>query len=288
MGSPLYASPEQLRAPASVDARADIWALGAILFELVAGKPPFRGGTLLEICTNVMYGQAPPLSEVQPEVPRELDAVVARSLAKNPAERFGSIADLALALAPFASARSLLSVERIENVVRRASQPADAPIAPSATRRMREPVPCAKTLPSRSDPPGAGRWRKQNAGPFRRWVASIGAAALAGAVIAATVARVATGRSSLRGGAFAEPTAIGSVTQTASQSTTATATPTATATATASATTTATMLPEPAAIAPLSETPVAPGDPPPRAPGGKTAVPPRRRVPDTSQFGGLQ
>jgi serine/threonine protein kinase len=118
MGTPLYSSPEQLRAAANVDARADIWALGVILYELVAGRPPFDADSFMQVCAKVAYVPCPPLQELRPDAPPELCAVVARCLAKDPGERFPTVADFAKALAPLAPRGSLLSIERAENIIR--------------------------------------------------------------------------------------------------------------------------------------------------------------------------
>jgi serine/threonine-protein kinase len=121
VGSPRYAAPEQLQAADTVDSRADIWALGAIVYELAAGVPAFSGETFFEICTQVIHKAPPPLHVVRPEAPAALGAVVARSLAKNPERRHQTVVEFANALAPFASYRSLQTIERIAHVGRRAS-----------------------------------------------------------------------------------------------------------------------------------------------------------------------
>lgn len=104
MGSPLYMSPEQLVASRNVDPRSDIWALGVTLYEALAGKPPFGGDSLPELCAKVMTQPAPPLVALRPELPLKLEAVVMRCLAKEPAQRYASAVELAAALLPFAAA----------------------------------------------------------------------------------------------------------------------------------------------------------------------------------------
>jgi serine/threonine protein kinase len=104
MGSPAYMAPEQFETPGSEDARADVWALGAVLFELIGGQPAFDGDTLPEICCKVVTGQRPGLSELRPGVPEELEAIVSRCLALDPDERFADAAELAAAVRDYSLA----------------------------------------------------------------------------------------------------------------------------------------------------------------------------------------
>jgi eukaryotic-like serine/threonine-protein kinase len=113
LGSPAYMSPEQMRAPRDVDHRSDIWALGAILFELVSGRVAWTGETLSEICVKVASDPAPRLRSVAPDAPKELDAIVARCLEKDPARRYQQVSDLALALGALGSSRAHTTLERI-------------------------------------------------------------------------------------------------------------------------------------------------------------------------------
>jgi len=101
MGTPLYMSPEQIRSSREVDARADIWSLGAIFYELVAGRPAFGGNTVTNITAQVLEADPPPLSSIA-RVPREVDAIVAKALAKHPNDRFVDVSSLARALEGFA------------------------------------------------------------------------------------------------------------------------------------------------------------------------------------------
>lgn len=103
MGSPVYMSPEQMESARDVDARTDIWSLGVILHELVAGEPPFVASSMIQLTVKVREDEAPALSSCAPGIDAELDAVVAKCLAKRPAERYESVADLAHDLARFAS-----------------------------------------------------------------------------------------------------------------------------------------------------------------------------------------
>jgi eukaryotic-like serine/threonine-protein kinase len=110
LGSPLYMSPEQLNSSKQVDYRSDIWSLGAILYELVSGKPAFHADGLPQVCTRVMLGTPDPIPS-SAKVPRELEAMILTCLDKSPAGRPLSVADLALSLAPFGRQSSHRSAE---------------------------------------------------------------------------------------------------------------------------------------------------------------------------------
>ncbi|MBX3227006.1 MAG: serine/threonine protein kinase [Labilithrix sp.] len=101
LGSPLYMSPEQLRNAKSVDHRADIWAMGVILYELITGHLPFMGENLGELFAAILESDPQPLSTRVSGIPMGLDDVVLRCLQRKPEQRYQSVAELAAALAPF-------------------------------------------------------------------------------------------------------------------------------------------------------------------------------------------
>jgi eukaryotic-like serine/threonine-protein kinase len=98
MGSPLYMSPEQLVDPRGVDHRADIWAIGVLLYELVSGKHPFDAESIPQLCVLVRETPAPKLRDVCPSAPAELEAAILRCLEKDRAARFQSAGELAASL----------------------------------------------------------------------------------------------------------------------------------------------------------------------------------------------
>jgi len=104
VGSPSYMSPEQLRSSRDVDGRADIWSLGVILYELIAGVQPFLGTSLTQITIRVVQEEPTALRELRPDVPPALADAIHRCLAKQRDQRFGSVAELAHAIEPFAVA----------------------------------------------------------------------------------------------------------------------------------------------------------------------------------------
>ncbi|MBX3261792.1 MAG: protein kinase [Labilithrix sp.] len=124
MGTPLYMSPEQVRSLKNVDARADIWALGSILFELLTLSPIFHAPSASALCAMIAMDPPTPLRARRPQAPAELEAVILRCLHKDPAGRFQDVAALAEALAPFASERGRLSATRVSRVVRAGTGPA--------------------------------------------------------------------------------------------------------------------------------------------------------------------
>ncbi|HET9931727.1 MAG TPA: protein kinase [Polyangiaceae bacterium] len=117
LGSPLYASPEQLNDAAHVDARTDLWSLGVVMYELLAGEPPFNARSASALMVAICSDEPRRLEDLRADVPRELADVVARCLSKHVAFRFASARELAQALAPFApGSQSRMSVARIARV----------------------------------------------------------------------------------------------------------------------------------------------------------------------------
>ena len=113
LGSPHYMSPEQLKSARDVDARADIWSLGVILYELLTSRPPFDGGAFGELMMKVLAADVPSLRAARPEVPEALEQVIVRCLRRPREERFPDLASLARALAPFASPEGARAAERV-------------------------------------------------------------------------------------------------------------------------------------------------------------------------------
>jgi serine/threonine-protein kinase len=102
MGSPRYMAPEQMEAASKADARSDIWGIGAVLYELLAGDAPYDAPTYWEIYARAKKSPPPPPSAKSPLITPALDAVVLRCLRADPDERYVDVAELAAALAPFA------------------------------------------------------------------------------------------------------------------------------------------------------------------------------------------
>jgi serine/threonine-protein kinase len=114
LGSPLYMAPEQMRSSRDVDARADVWALGIVLFELLTRRLPFEAETLPELCLKVVSEAPLQLSVVRPDVPATMCQIVARCLEKDRDRRFANAAELAAALGPLMPEGSRSVVERAQ------------------------------------------------------------------------------------------------------------------------------------------------------------------------------
>ncbi len=103
IGSPRYISPEQIIGR-SVDARSDLFSLGAVLYEMLTGVPPFGGGELDEILFQVINDKPEPPSRRNAAIARAFDTIVDRALAKSPGDRYASASDMAADLRKLAPA----------------------------------------------------------------------------------------------------------------------------------------------------------------------------------------
>ena len=138
MGSPFYMSPEQLKSSRDVDVRTDIWSLGVILYELLTKRHPHTGDSLPELCMAIVGSPTPSIRSVRPDVPVGLEQAINKCLEKDRNLRYANVAELAIALAPFAPKRARSSVERISGIIQGSGQlssslslpPSQAPTAP--------------------------------------------------------------------------------------------------------------------------------------------------------------
>jgi formylglycine-generating enzyme required for sulfatase activity/serine/threonine protein kinase len=223
MGTPGYTAPEQLRDAKTADTRSDIYSLGCTLYHLLAGEPPFKGKTMYAILFAQDAGHMRPLREARPEVPEALAQIVARMMARNPAERFRQPGDVAAALVPFIKTESSAEVPRIAPKPARSAAPpqsvpptlptqpeahsrsirveAEAPEPPRAEAPPAAPVSDGRAVdparrPARSHAGAKKNRAKQDSFVAGRWPVLIGAAVgltvvllmvLAGIVVKLTV-----------------------------------------------------------------------------------------------------
>ena len=113
LGTPQYMSPEQAMSERNIDARSDIYALGAVTYEMPSGEPPFTGPTAQAIVARVMTDNPHPLPEVRQTVSSQLDDAVATALQRLPADRFSSAAEFAAALSATGATPKPRSASRV-------------------------------------------------------------------------------------------------------------------------------------------------------------------------------
>jgi serine/threonine-protein kinase len=168
MGTPSYMAPEQVQNE-PVDGRTDLYALGVVLYEAVTGALPVRGDSLASIAYRIAHVEPRSPQFHNPDVSQELAAVIERSLAKDPAQRFQSGAAMAEALAPFRLATPAPAMDAAQTIVLSATM-ATLPQAPAA----------------------GGATRPRVVRPRRRLLAGAAAALLALVALAVVLARLRT------------------------------------------------------------------------------------------------
>ena len=113
LGTPLYMSPEQCQGAGHVDHRSDLYALGCVLFQMLTGRTPFEGDGAGEYIVAHMRETAPAPSTLAPELPKALDPLIARCLAKSPEDRFQTMAELQAAIEHVLAQLSAPGTEKI-------------------------------------------------------------------------------------------------------------------------------------------------------------------------------
>ncbi len=120
LGTPFYMSPEQAQAMTDVDARADLYSVGAILFECLTGRPPHTGESYEQVILSICMREAPELRAIEPKISAEVSRFVARALARDRLERYGSAERMLAALhevAPAEKARVPLDPGPVETLL---------------------------------------------------------------------------------------------------------------------------------------------------------------------------
>ena len=98
LGTPLYMSPEQVESDAELDVRSDIYAIGCVAHEMLAGEPPFTGPSTQVVLAKILTADPTPLSEVREDVPAEASEVIVKALARAPEDRFATAGEFGTAL----------------------------------------------------------------------------------------------------------------------------------------------------------------------------------------------
>jgi len=155
-----YLAPEQIREPSTVDARADIWALGAVLHEMLTGSRLHEAQATPALLAMIAADAPVPLSHLRPDLPLELEAVVLRAVAKDREARYSNLAEFAETLRPFASEEGQESIARIAKALgRRAARslPPPLPGAPGPNAIVHVARPATAKTPAMPASPNSGR-----------------------------------------------------------------------------------------------------------------------------------
>ncbi len=215
LGSPLYMAPEQMRSSRDVDARADVWALGVVLFELLTRRWPFEAETLPALCLKVVGDPPQSLTDFRSDLPEELIDIVETCLAKDPAERYGNAAELSSALEPLLPVGARILAERARLAISSA--------APALPSRIPSRTLDAFATPSKMSPrsvsarraaPTPAAWGSSNSASAKkkkktRTATLLGVAALAGVAILGVVGFALRDRPSAEEGKTSRAAALG-------------------------------------------------------------------------------
>lgn len=118
VGTPAYLSPEQARGDlAAIDEKSDQWALGALLYQVVTGQPPYADLTVEAVLTKAVLGRVPPVEAEVPQVPRELAAIIARALSPAKIDRYEDVRALARDLTAYLDGRRVAAMDLYNQVI---------------------------------------------------------------------------------------------------------------------------------------------------------------------------
>jgi len=155
VGTPAYASPERLRGDDRRDPRVDLYSIGVVLFEMIAGRRPFDGETFRDLARAVRHDPPPALSRLRADVPRGLQDIVERALAKEPDGRFRNAGEFAAALVPFGGRNIALDDEPSDSFTFEVWQIRQRDSRKKGTRPSIElPVDARESAPATRPPPG--------------------------------------------------------------------------------------------------------------------------------------
>jgi len=194
LGTPAYMAPEQLTGE-GVDSRSDIFSLGVLLYAMVTGHSPFHGNSATTVCFKVVNREPLPASALDMELPRALDAVISRAMAKDPAQRYQRGSDLAQALrelpdsAPVLSSLPVVSAMEAASAAGKTEPGNNAEETGKAETRRGETNPAGDTagaIPVSPATPSSGRAGLGRGKPFPAY--SVAVAALLVLVIAIVLA----------------------------------------------------------------------------------------------------
>ena len=162
MGSPLYMAPEQMASARDADAGSDVFSLGAILYHLLTGQPPFLGSSAVDVFQRISQGPPSP-RELRVDLPEGIEKITSRCLRKDPEQRFQDVAALAAALVPFGPPHAQLYAESAERILRAAANTAEgtSPVEPSGVLSP-SPVGMSSRPPPAKPPPVPGTTSKKS------------------------------------------------------------------------------------------------------------------------------
>jgi eukaryotic-like serine/threonine-protein kinase len=190
LGSSAYMSPEQIRSSRDTDPRADVWALGVVLYELLTGHLPFERRSLGEVAAAITHQPPTPIEELLADVPPEVSSSITWCLQKNRAERCPSVAALADALVAFGSRSARTSRQRISLALGegppslQSSPPStdDVPLAQAPTLVV-TPAVSPSVAPDGSNPPGGSPGTGERSWRVAVACAFVSAALLVGSIL---------------------------------------------------------------------------------------------------------
>jgi len=168
LGSPHYMSPEQMQSSRDVDARADVWSLGVVAYQIITGRLPFEGDGLAQVATAVLDGNPPPPSSLVAGLPPALDTAILACLEPDRERRCATVVQLVVSLSPFAPRSANPSIQRLLG------------LPPPSTRQ----VPASAQRPSAPPPSAPSPPREGSPGISVRWIAGAAAAILIGGGLA--------------------------------------------------------------------------------------------------------